>query len=255
VVLLITHLVIPDQHAHYAHHNKRAEWLGKLINDIKPDVVINIGDAADMPSLSGYDKGKRGFHGRTYRKDIEAHLDFQDRLWSTVRRQKKRLPRTVFCVGNHEQRIEKALDLSPELVGSIGMEDLELDEWYDEVVPYVGGTPGTIKIDGIRYAHYFISGVMGRSIGGEHPAYSILTKQFSSGTCGHSHLFDFCVRTTGDGRKVMASHCGVYQDYDSDWAGECNKLWTRGVLVKRNVQNGCYDPNWISLDVLKKAYG
>lgn len=208
-----------------------------------------------MPSLSGYDKGKRGFHGRTYRKDIDAHLDFQDRLWSTVRKQKKRLPRTVFCIGNHEQRIEKALDLSPELVGSIGLEDLELEHWYDDIVPYRGGTPGTIKIDGVRYAHYFISGVMGRSIGGEHPAYSILTKQFSSGTCGHSHLFDYCVRTDGDGRKVMASHCGVFQDYDSDWAGECNALWTRGVLVKRNVEDGCYDPQFISLNALKKAYG
>ena len=96
---------------------------------------------------------------------------------------------------------------------------------------------------------------MGRSIGGEHPAYSILTKQFSSGTCGHSHLFDFCVRTDNDGTKVMGMHCGVYQDYDADWAGECNKLWSRGVVIKRNVENGCYDPQFVSLAALRKAYG
>jgi len=53
----------------------------------------------------------------------------------------------------------------------------------------------------------------------------------------------------------MAAHCGVFQDYDSDWAGECNALWTRGVLVKRNVQDGFYDPQWISIDAMKKAYG
>ena len=96
---------------------------------------------------------------------------------------------------------------------------------------------------------------MGRSIGGEHPAYSILTKQFSSGTCGHSHLFDFCVRTDGDGTKVMGMHCGVYQDYDSPWAGEINKLWWRGVVIKHNVQDGNYDPEWVSIDRLRKEYG
>ena len=252
---MTTHLVIPDQHSHPDHSNERADWLGELIADIKPDVVINIGDAVDLASLSGYDKGKRSFYGKTYKKDIDSHLDFQERLWDRVRRRKKQLPRAVFLEGNHEHRIERALDLSPELEGTVSFEDLDLRRYYDDIVRYVGGTPGVIKVDGIRYGHYFISGIMGRSIGGEHPAYSILTKQFSSGTCGHSHLFDLCVRTDGDGRKVMGMHCGVYQDYDADWAGECNKLWSRGVVIKRNVEDGCYDPQFVSLAALKKAYG
>ena len=251
---MTVHLVIPDQHAHPNHNNDRADWLSKLIIDLRPDVVINIGDAADMPSLSAYDKGKRSFHGRTYRADIDAHLEFQDRLWTPIKRRKRKLPFSVFCIGNHEQRIEKALDLSPELTGSIGLGDLNLREWYDTVVPYEGGTPGTTEIDGVRYAHYFVSGLMGRPIGGEHPGYSILTKQFTSGTCGHSHLLDICVRTDGAGRKVYGAHCGVYQDYDADWAGVTNRLWARGVLVKHNVRDGQYDPQWISLDTIKREY-
>ena len=248
------HLVIPDQHAHPQHNNDRADYLSKLIIDLRPDVVINIGDAADMPSLSSYDKGKRSFHGRTYRADINAHLDFQDRLWGPVKKRKRKLPSRIFCIGNHEQRIEKALDLSPELAGSIGIEDLNLREWYDTIVPYEGGTPGTISIDNVRYAHYFVSGLMGRPIGGEHPGYSILSKGFGSATCGHSHLFDISVRTNIDGQKILGCTAGVYQDYDSDWAGVCNRLWSRGVLVKRNVSNGTYDPQWISLEALKKEY-
>ena len=75
-----SHLVIPDQHAHYQHSNVRAEWLSALIHDLKPDVVINIGDGADMPSLSGYDKGRKSsldeHTGQTW-----MHIsDFQDRL-------------------------------------------------------------------------------------------------------------------------------------------------------------------------------
>ena len=251
---MTVHLVIPDTHAHYEHNNDRADWLAQLIIDVKPDVVVHIGDSADLPSLSGYDKGKRSFHGKTYRADIDAHLEFQDRLWSPVRSRKKRLPRAVFCVGNHEQRIHKALDLSPELDGTIGFKDLHLGEWYDDIVPYEGGTPGVIDVDGIEYAHYFASGTMGRPAGGEHAAYTLLTKRHKSSTCGHLHTADFCVRPSGSSGRIMASVVGCYQDYTNDWVGEAATYWWRGVLIKHNVDNGQYDPEWVSLDRMKKMY-
>jgi len=250
-----SHLVIGDQHAHYQHHNKRAEWLSALIHDLKPDVVINLGDGADMPSLSGYDKGRKSFQGRTYRADIDAHLDFQDRLWSPLRRYKKRLPRSIYLIGNHEHRISRAIDVQPELEGAISLNDLQLDNWYDEIVHYEGSTPGTIDVDGIQYAHYFVSGVMGRAISGEHLATSLLSKRFVSSTCGHSHLADYSVRTNGQGRKIMGTVAGVYQDYECDWAGVTQDLWWKGVVFKRNVVNGVYDPEFISLNTIKKEYG
>lgn len=251
-----THLVIPDSHAHYQHHNKRAEWLGSFIAEIKPDVVIHIGDSADLPSLASFDKGKRSFQGKTYRADIDAHLDFSDRLWSRVRRVKKKMPERWFFEGNHEHRITRALDLQPELDGTISLDDLEIERYYDHFIKYEGSTPGVRSIDGISYAHFFVSGVMGRPISGEHPAYSLLTKQYQSCTAGHLHLLDHSVRTSAGGSKIHGLLCGVYQDFDSDWAGEVNKLWWRGVVLKRNVDGkGNYDPQFISLDWLKKNYG
>lgn len=250
-----THLIIPDSHAHPDFHNKRAEWLGGLIADIKPDVVINIGDVADMPSLSSYDKGTKGFIGRNYKADITSAVDFEDRLWTVVRRQKKRLPLRIKLHGNHEQRIGRAINASPELEGAISYDDLQEKHYYDEIVPYNGNTPGVIEVDGVHYAHFFVSGVMGRPISGEHPAYSLLTKEFVSCTQGHTHTMDLAQRTTVGGKKIYGCVCGVYQDYDSGWAGEVNKLWWRGVVVKRNVENGTYDPEFISLDRIKKEYG
>jgi hypothetical protein len=249
-----THLVVPDQHAHFEHHNKRAEWLGSLILDIKPDVVIMMGDACDFPSLCSYDKGKKSFEGRTYKKDIEAHSDFQDRLWSTVRRGKKKMPMRVSLIGNHEQRISRAIEVQPELDGVISYDDLELDRYYDCVVPYTGSTPGSINIDGITYAHYLVSGTSGRPISGEHHAYSLLAKRFSSCTVAHSHTMDICVRTKADGKKIFGLVAGVYQDYDPPFAGDASSLWWRGVVLKRNVEEGVYDPQFISLDAIKKNY-
>lgn len=251
---MTTHLVIPDCHAHPSYSNVRADWLARLIIDVSPNVVVNIGDSADMESLCSYDKGKRAFHGRSYAKDVAAHLEFQDRLWGPVRRRKKKLPRTVYLEGNHEHRIEKALDLSPELQGTIGLKDLDLDRYYDEVVRYKGQTPGIIQIDQVNYAHYFVSGIMGRPVSGKHPAFSLVSTGGSSCTAGHSHLADWYVHSGIGGKKTMGCVVGVYQDYDSEWAGVVNDLWWRGVVVKRNVSEGTYDPEFVSLGRLKKEY-
>lgn len=249
-----THLVIPDAHAHPDFNNDRADWLSNLIRDVRPDVVIDIGDSADMPSLCSYDKGRKSFQGRTYRRDIDAYLDFQERLWGPIKKAKKKLPRRIRLIGNHEQRIEKAIELQPELENTIGFKDLKLEDYYDDIVYYKGGTPGTIEVDGITYSHYLISGVLGRPIGGEHTAYSMVSKMFSSCTVGHSHTFDYCVRNRPDGSKVMGLVAGVFQDYDSAYAGEGNKLWHRGVIVKRNVDRGAYDLETVSIDRLRGEY-
>ena len=250
-----THLVIPDPHAHPDFGNERFDWLAKLIIDIKPDVVINMGDHFDMPSLSGYDKGTKGFEGRRFVKDIASGIEAHERMWEPVKRTKKKLPYRVVLEGNHEQRLKRAVNSAPELDGAISFSQYQFDLWYDDVVEYDGGTPGVINIDGINYAHFFISGVMGRPISGEHPAYSLLSKQYVSCTAGHLHTTDYCVRHTAQGKTIHGLVAGVYQDYTSGWAGKANELWWRGVVVKRCVDAGTYDPEWISIDRLRQEYG
>lgn len=250
-----THLIIPDSHSIPGKNNNRAEWVGRLICDVKPDVVVHLGDGADMPSLSSYDRGHKSFQGRTYKADIQAHTDFQDRLWSTVRKQKRKMPRRVYLIGNHEQRIERAVNVQPELDGTISYDDLELSTWYDDVVHYKGGTPGVIDIDDIYYAHYFVSGVMGRSISGEHPAYSLLTRKHKSCTQGHTHTYDHCFRTDASGKPMFCLVAGMFADFELEYAGEVNDLWWRGVFIKRNVDKGSYDLEAVSMSRLKREYG
>jgi len=251
---LTIHLVIPDQHAHPDFNNDRADLLSALIKDVKPDVVINMGDAADMPSLCSYDKGTRAFQGRNYGRDIAAHLDFQDRIWAPVKAAKKKLPRRVILEGNHEHRIKRCLSLSPELEGAVSFDDLKFKDYYDDIVEYNGSSPGVINIDNINYAHFFVSGVMGRPISGEHPAYSLLTKHFVSCTAAHLHTLDYTVRTRGDGKRINGLVAGVYQDYFADFAGEANRLWWSGVVIKMDVEDGDYDPVFVSYNQLKRIY-
>ncbi len=250
-----THLVIPDAHAHPDHNNHRADWIGQLITDLRPDVVVNIGDQFDMDSLNSYDKGKRDHNKKTYARDIEAGLDFSERLFAPIRKLKKRQPRKVFIIGNHEQRIDRALDLSPELVDWVSYNDLDLKRDYNDIVHYNGSVPGTIGIDGILYAHFMSSGVQGRPVGGEHPAYTLIAKKYQSCTVGHTHVFDYCVRSDGEGHNVQGLVAGCCLDYAPKWAGELYKLWVPGVAICRNVDAGQYDFQWVSLAALKKEYG
>lgn len=248
------HVVLPDPHSHPQHDNKRAEWAGAFIRDTKPDVVVVLGDTADMPSLCSYDRGTKSFQGRTYKADVEAHYDFQDRLWSTVRAAKRKMPRRVTLIGNHEQRIDRAIQVQPELEGVISYEDLDLKKWYTDVVHYEGSTPGAIEIDGVTYAHYLVSGVSGRAVGGEHMAYSLLSKHHASCTVGHSHLLDFCVRTRANGDKIMGLSAGVYVDFRPSFAGSANNLWSSNLVKKTFIKPGVYDLEVISLDRLRKEY-
>lgn len=249
-----TYLIIPDQHAVSYHNNDRADWLARLIIDLKPDVVVNMGDAADMESLSSYDKGKRSFHGKSYKKDLDAHLDFQERLWEPVKRTKKRLPHRVVLEGNHENRIERALDLSPEMQGVIGFEDFAFDRYYDEVVRYDGGLPGIYKRDGILFAHFFPTGVSGRPIGGERPAHMLLSKNGCSTIAAHSHTLDFATRRTVADRTLNGLVVGCYQDYINPWAGPIGKFWQAGVAILRGVEDGHFDVQWVSIRAMKENY-
>ena len=249
-----TYIVIPDQHAHDEHDNNRADWAGKLIRDIKPDVVVNMGDAIDLPSLSSYDKGKRSFHGRSYKKDLDAHLDFQERLWAPMKRQKKKMPARYVLEGNHEHRVERALDLSPELVETLGFKDFRFDDYYDQVVRYEGGTPGILDLDGILFAHYFITGVSGKPISSEHPAHAHLMKNGCSSVAAHTHLFDYTTRTNIQGKTINAIVAGCYQDYINDWSGNIGKLWRSGIVILRNVEAGDFDLQWVGIDSLKREY-
>lgn len=249
------HLVIPDLHAHPDHNNDRALWIGSLIHDLRPDTVIDLGDSADMASLSDHDRGLRSFVGNSYRRDIEAYLDLQDKLWHRAKKSKKKLPRAIRLVGNHEYRITRTVERTPELVGTVDYADFNWGDYYDTVVPYDGNSPGTITVDGITYAHFFASGVMGRPVSGEHPAYSLLSKLYTSSTQGHVHTFDYCVRTAQDGRKLQGLVAGCAVDYKMHWPGETQKLWTTGVAIKYGVDNGSYDLEWVSLDRLRREYG
>jgi hypothetical protein len=58
------HIVIPDVQAKPGVRLDHLDWVGNYIAEKKPDVIVCIGDFADMEALSAYDRGTlRGENG------------------------------------------------------------------------------------------------------------------------------------------------------------------------------------------------
>ena len=67
---MATHLVMGDPHCTPKANNDRFLWAGKMARDLKPTTIVCMGDFASMDSLSSYDKGKKSFEGRRYKKVV-----------------------------------------------------------------------------------------------------------------------------------------------------------------------------------------
>jgi hypothetical protein len=238
--------------------NERFSWLGSLIYDIKPDYVIDLGDGADMRSLNSYDtRYPKAVCSQSYESDIEHYNDAMERLQWKFKHHKKKKPRWIGFEGNHENRIKKAIGLDPRLEGSkygISFSHLNTDHWFDEYHEYSNSAPDLVAYDGIVYGHYVASGNFGSAMATKHHGYSLVEKLASSATVGHTHKFHYYYKGDARPRPLHGLVVGCFKGHEESWAGQANHEWRKGVVIKREIQDGQYDLEWVSLDKLKREY-
>lgn len=245
-------------HARPEVSNDRFTWLGKFLYDIKPDIFFNLGDFSDMGSLSSYDtRYPRAIVSQNYERDVLVTQDAHERMWHEFRRQKRRMPYTVFLEGNHENRIAKAISSDPRLGGDtygISLKHLAISDHYDEFHPYSNSAPATVYYDGCVYAHYISSGAWGKAMEGYNHGQKLIEKLNCSVTVGHSHRFSYHVKPESVYGPAHGLVVGCYLGADLEWAGQANAEWSQGVVVKRNYSQGNYDLEWVSIERIRREY-
>lgn len=233
------------------------EWAGKYAAEKRPDVIVCLGDFADMESLSSYDVGKKCFEGRTYVKDIEAAKEAMQTFLAPIRAEQERLkrnkekqwhPRMVLTLGNHCERINKAINNDSKLDGLISIKDLEYEKDW-EVIPFLE----VVNIDGVLYSHYFVTGVMGRPVAS---ARQLVIKKHQSCTMGHvqSTEIDLSQRR-GDGTPILGLFAGIYYQHDEGYLNAQSNKQHRQVWMKYEVADGFYYAHAISIEYLRGKYG
>ena len=249
-------LVIPDCQVKEGVPLEHLSWAGKAICEFRPDVVVNIGDFADMPSLSTHDvKGSKYFEGLRYKKDVDVVKSAMQLMLKPLRelQTKQKLnkdkvykPRVVMLLGNHENRIDRAINNNPTLEGLISTKDLEYaKDW--EVHEFLR----PVFISGVGFNHYWPVGAMGR------PASSsgaILSKLHMSCIAGHQQGKQVAYGKRADGKPICAIIAGSYYLHDESYMDQLsNKHW-RGLLVMNEVEDGHFDEMFLSIEYLGRKY-
>ena len=251
------HLVIPDVQAKPGIDFTYLENIGKYMVEKKPDVVVCIGDFADMPSLSSYDKGKKSFEGRRYLNDIQASHEAMSALleplynfnYNAKRNGKKQYrPKMVLTMGNHEYRIDRAVNLQPELEGVLDTEHLKYKEFGWEVHPFLE----VVHIDGVAYSHYFTSGVLGRPVTSSR---ALLTKKHQSCVMGHVQTMALSTDYRADGTPILGLFAGCCYEHDEDYLGPQGNAHFRGIHMLYEVNNGSFYHHAVTLNYLNGKYG
>lgn len=237
------HFVLPDVQAKPGQDFTFLRKIGEYLVQKKPEKIICLGDFADMPSLSSYDVGKKAFEGRRYTKDLvaaeEAMTTLLEPLWDYNARAKKNKdkqyrPEMHLTLGNHEQRIDRAINSDAKLEGLISYDDLPYEDCGWKVYPFLD----VVVIDGIAYSHYFVSGLMGR------PATSAnaqLNKTHMSCISGHQQGLQIATGKTGDGKLIHSIIAGSCYEHNEDYLGRQGNNHWRGALMLNDVNDGDFD--------------
>lgn len=249
-------LVIPDSQIRPGDDLEFLRCIGRMIAAEKPDVVVHIGDFADLPSLSSWDKGKKSFEGRRYRADIESVHQGMEALLGPLREYNLRRlatkhglyrPRLVLTMGNHEDRITRTINGEAMLDGAIGLDDLRYAEYGWEVYPFLK----VVVIENVAFSHYFCTGVMGRPASS---AQAQLNKKMMSCVAGHQQGRQMARAVRADGKQMTAIIAGSCYCHEESYLNpQGNKHW-HGVVWLNNVVDGEFDEVFQPLHEILKRY-
>lgn len=250
------HLVIGDTQVKPGVRTEHLSWIGQYIvdqfagQDLK---IIHVGDHADMESLSSYDKGKKSMEGRR----VKADLDSANAAFSLLNkplkdynkgRKNKWNPEKYITLGNHENRINRAVEESAELDGFLSTSELNYAEEGWNVVPFLD----ILELDGVSYSHYFYNPNTGRPYCGEnlHTRLKTLGRSF---TMGHQQGMNRAHRQVGKRRHHALINGSCYL-HDEKYLGPQGNDYWRGIVVCHQVEHGQYDAMEVSLDFLCRKY-
>lgn len=251
-------IVIPDTQIRPGDNYEFLSNIGKYIVDMQPDIIVHLGDFADMPSLSSHDKaGTRSMEGKRYNEDVSAVWDAMRRLMHPIqskqeqqRKNKERIwkPELILTLGNHENRIDRAINNDPKLDGLISVNDLCYESFGWNVIPFLQ----PVIVEGIAFCHYLVSGVMGRPVT---TAQALINKMHMSCIVGHQQGRMIAYGKRADGKNITSMIVGSCYEHDEGYLNaQSNNHW-RGLVVLNEVIDGEFDEIMVSLNYINRKYG
>jgi predicted phosphodiesterase len=250
----VSALVIPDAHGkpgEQARDWDRFTAAGKLALDLKPDVVICLGDIEEFESLSEYSrKAADAFDGKALKRDGETFrfalktvrkpiVSANEKHKLARHREREYHPTFILLEGNHEERWRRFPET--ELLGHDYLALVAEEEgwiWH----PFLKA----VEIGGVLFSHYFESGV------GRRPATvnTVLNKTHRSVVFGHSHSFGYDQKPVLGRRPISALCAGCYKPphrtREHEWSG---------LTLLTDIRDGSFNIQQLPYDAVLERYG
>lgn len=138
-------IAIPD--IHYPEHDKAVINIEKeFVKDFKPHYFLLLGDQMNMDSISFYNSNKpKLVENKRLRKEYKG---FQEEILNEFEARISPKCKKYFFIGNHEFRIERLIEKSPQYEGFIEIKNnLNLKDY--SIIPF----NEVIQIGNIYFAH------------------------------------------------------------------------------------------------------
>lgn len=251
------HAIIPDGQLKPGDDLTHIRWAADALVDYLPDVIVVIGDWWDLPSLSMHDApGSKEAEGRNVMSDIDIGNEAFELLVGPMNKERERRvrnkikrwnPECHFLMGNHEDRLTRAISRDPKWDGLLTLASLK--------------TPGftrheylkIVHLDGFAYCHFFPNPYSGRPIGGT--IHNRLGHIGSSFVQGHQQGFQYASKQYPDHIK-HGLVCGrFYQHHEGYRAQDVQLSEWNGMIVMNRVNAGDMDLMPLRMEYLREKYG
>lgn len=241
--------VLPDGQVHPGVPIDHWKWCGKYLAVKKPDVIIQLGDFTDFPSLSSYNsKGSLQLEGRRYQDDIDSSKKAMELFINEISKVSGWDPTLLMTLGNHEHRVIRLVEEEPKLEGKISLADLGYEEAGWKVYPFLQ----PIVVGGIAFCHYFPSGIMGRPIT---TARALLSKLHMSAFAGHQQGRDIAYGKRADGIEMTAIISGSFYQHAEEYLSPFTNNHWRGMYLLHEANNGSFNEMALSISYFQRRFG
>jgi hypothetical protein len=241
--------LLPDCQVKFGDPISHLAAYGQYIAEKQPDVLVCIGDFSDVPSLSTWTKkGSREWEGQRYRRDVDATKRAMEAFMTPIAKAVGYAPYKEMFIGNHEDRIDRAVNDDPRMEGVISIDDLGYADFGWRVHPFL--QPGVIG--GVAFCHYFPSGVMGKPVT---TARALLQKMHMSCYAGHLQGRDIAYAKRGDGGHLTAIISGSFYQHNEPYLSRFTNSHWRGAWFLHEVREGRFDEMALSIDYLLRKFG
>jgi len=202
-------IAIGDTHIRPGSSSDHMRWIGRYVAQARPDNVIQIGDFFDFESCEFHSTpGSASNANRpSFEDDIGAGEEVADVYHAEVGIGE--IKHDV-VLGNHEYRIWRLEELSPNLAGTL---TTRLDQFFARyrwrMTPY----RHWLFVEGVGFTHVPMT-IMGKPIGGRYPENNIGNQSTHSIVFGHTHRANhITVPKIGINNSISVTNVGSAMEY------------------------------------------